>query len=50
MFISFYNKCKNLIANSQLILIDLNDPYLARIVKVTELQLDSVFQKELKMS
>jgi hypothetical protein len=45
-----YKICKNLIANSQLILKDLNDPYLARIVEVTELRLDSFFQKDLKIS
>lgn len=45
-----YDVCKDLIAQSKSILEDLNDPYLARIVEVTELRLDSFFRKDLKIS
>lgn len=44
-----YERCKTMIADSQAILQRLNDPFLARIVTVTDLRLDSFFRKELKM-
>ena len=47
---NIYDICKDLIDNSQAILTDLNDPYLTRIVEVTELRLNSFFRKDLKMS
>lgn len=47
---SIYDICKDLINRSQSILKDINDPYLAKIVEVTELRLDSFFHKDLKMS
>lgn len=45
-----YDMCKGLITRAQSILTHLNDPHLARIVEVTELRLESFFQKELKMT
>ncbi len=45
-----YDTCKNLISQSQLILTGLNDPFLARIVNVTELRLDAFFREELTAS
>jgi len=45
-----YTTSKEMIANSRAILARLNDPYLVRLVDVTELRLDSFFKKELKMS
>ena len=44
-----YDTCKKLIAESKTILGNLNDPFLARIVNVTDLRLDSFFRKELKI-
>jgi hypothetical protein len=44
-----YGKCKEMMARSQKMLERLDDPFLARIVYITELRLDSYFRKELKM-
>jgi hypothetical protein len=44
-----YDRSKEMIANSRTILARLNDPYLVRLVDVTELRLDSYFRKELKL-
>jgi hypothetical protein len=44
-----YTTGKELIAKSRAILARLNDPYLVRLVDVTELRLDSFFKKDLKM-
>lgn len=46
---SIYITCKKLISNSNEILIKLDDPFLAKIVYVTELRLDSYFKKDLKI-
>jgi hypothetical protein len=46
---SIYITCKKLISNSNEILIKLDDPFLAKIVYVTELRLDSFFKKDLKI-
>ncbi len=45
-----YATGKEMIAQSRSILARLNDPYLVRLVDVTEARLDSFFQKELKMA
>lgn len=44
-----YTCSKEMIAQSRLILEKLKDPYLVRLVDVTEARLDSFFQKEMKM-
>ncbi|GAB6056362.1 hypothetical protein JCM15415_16780 [Methanobacterium movens] len=44
-----YETCKDMLDQSISILKDINDPYLTRIVNVTELRLDSFFHKDLKM-
>lgn len=44
-----YTTCKKLITDSNTILKNLKDPFLPRIVHVTELRLDSYFRKELKL-
>jgi hypothetical protein len=44
-----YTCSKEMIAQSRAILKRLDDPYLVRLVDVTEARLDSFFQKELKM-
>lgn len=44
-----YTCSKDMIAQSRAILERLNDPYLVRLVDVTEARLDSFFQKEMKM-
>lgn len=44
-----YECSKKMIARSRSILAKLNDPYLVRLVDVTELRLDSYFRKELKV-
>ena len=44
-----YATSKEMIANSRAILEKLNDPYLVRLVDVTEARLDSFFKKDLKM-
>lgn len=46
---SIYDTCKKLISDSNIILNDLGDPFLARIVYVTELRLESFFKKDLKL-
>lgn len=44
-----YTCSKEMINQARSILKRLNDPYLVRLVDVTELRLDSFFKKELKM-
>jgi hypothetical protein len=44
-----YRCSKDMIARSRSLLGELNDPYLTRLVDVTELRLDSYFRKELSM-
>jgi hypothetical protein len=44
-----YTCSKEMIAQARSILKRLNDPYLVKLVDVTELRLDSFFQKELKI-
>ena len=44
-----YNCSKEMIAKARSILARLSDPYLARLVDVTELRLDNYFRKELKV-
>lgn len=46
-FKNLYGTCKGLIADSNKLLKRLEDPFLARIVYVTELRLDAFFRKEL---
>ena len=45
-----YTCSKEMIAQSRAILKRLNDPYLVRLVDVTEARLDSFFKKEMKMA
>ncbi len=44
-----YQCSKKMIGQARSILARLNDPYLARLVDVTELRLDTYFRKELKL-
>jgi hypothetical protein len=44
-----YGACKSLISEANAMLEDMKDPFLGRIVNITELRLDSFFRKELKM-
>jgi hypothetical protein len=44
-----YQASKNMIAESHSILARLEDPFLVRLVDITDLRLDSYFRKELKM-
>jgi hypothetical protein len=43
-----YKRCKEMIARSRTLLTELQDPFLVRLVDVTDLRLDSYFRKELK--
>lgn len=43
-----YKRCKEMIARSRSLLAELQDPFLVRLVDVTDLRLDSYFRKELK--
>jgi hypothetical protein len=43
-----YNRSKEMIARSRALLMELQDPFLVRLVDVTDLRLDSYFRKELK--
>ena len=43
-----YNRSKDMIARSRALLMELQDPFLARLVDVTDLRLDSYFRKALK--
>lgn len=43
-----YNRCKEMIIRSRTLLAELQDPFLVRLVDVTDLRLDSYFRKELK--
>lgn len=45
-----YDCSKQMVAESRVILKQLDDPYLVRLVDVTELRLDSYFRKELKLA
>jgi hypothetical protein len=45
-----YDRSKEMIAQARAILARLKDPYLVRLVDVTEARLDSFFRKELKMA
>lgn len=45
-----YYTCKKLIADANSVLDDLKDPFLARIVYVTDLRLDAFFRKEMKIA
>lgn len=45
-----YDRSKAMIAQSRSILARLNDPFLGRLVDVTELRLDSYFRNELKLA
>ncbi len=46
---STYAICKDMLAQSRCVLKRLNDPFLVRLVDVTDLRLDSYFRKELKL-
>lgn len=46
---STYRCGKEMIAQSREMLVQLNDPFLARLVDVTDLRLESFFRKELKL-
>lgn len=45
-----YDCSKDMILQARSILAELKDPYLARLVDVTEMRLDSFFRKELKLA
>ena len=43
-----HKRCKEMIVRSRSLLAELEDPFLVRLVDVTDLRLDSYFRKELK--
>ena len=45
-----FGECKDMIRKSRMILKQLEDPYLEKIVYVTELRLESYFRKEFKLA